>query len=709
MIKWSKIQMAAMVIIAIVMIGAPVMFGIWMLSPGSASPAHLDAPTAVSAVPMPQLPGIRVTFPTPSLAESQAVPAADPSLAKFPYAPGWPMALPGQITGTPVVADLLGDGKLEVVVPCMYRNKSINMRHPRPNPTPLLFAFHADGAPLDGWPVAIGGPRRPGNGLSWGGWSSSPSVFRRDGKDVLVLMAPGRGVSVLGADRQITNFAGGNSTVNVPLADLGNGVMDITIGGVARTVDGGPIPSWPMSRKFHDGYAPCIGSAKGDGSLQLFHLFYTDPGTPYADVVGFDSSGNRLPGWPRKIDDPSWLAPVMGDVLGDGKMDVIGAYGGHIFAWTWDGNGLPNTTSEGPMTGILKSNLFAATACPALADLDGSGKACIIVFDMQTDTLRAWHGNGVGVGDEQKAEPTTQQAVHKMVAGWFGVPGNDGILARVPGMNHGVSVASLGDDPRVMDFFTGTHWIRRFPNGKTTVTNMLPADAQIEWTQPTIADVERNGMADVIFGLSDGRVFVYRTNLAYHADRMQWPTANGNFQHTGAWKPAPVSAAGAQNGANPRQIAQAADIPPPLPSPASLLANEDKGGLQFRLIATPGDNADADEMINPSTHEIVRVLKTVELDEHDLVRAYPLEAGGEIQVGIDFTPLGSAKLAVVTSANIGHPLAIVFNDTLLSMPTIRTKLSSSAAINGGGANGFTAQQVQSLVDAINARIAAAAR
>jgi hypothetical protein len=31
-------------------------------------------------------------------------------------------------------------------------------------------------------------------------------------------------------------------------------------------------------------------------------------------------------------------------------------------------------------------------------------------------------------------------------------------------------------------------------------------------------------------------VFVYQTGLAYHSERMQWPTANGNFQHTGCWR-----------------------------------------------------------------------------------------------------------------------------------------------------------------------------
>jgi hypothetical protein len=120
----------------------------------------------------------------------------------------------------------------------------------------------------------------------------------------------------------------------------------------------------------------------------------------------------------------------------------------------------------------------------------------------------------------------------------------DGLIATLPraGAN-GVSVVSLGDDPHVVDFFTGVYWVRRFPDGKTIITMMMPQDVPTNWIQPTVADVEGSGQADVIFGLADGRVFVYRTGLAYHAQRMQWPTANGNFQHTGAWhKPATLPA-----------------------------------------------------------------------------------------------------------------------------------------------------------------------
>jgi hypothetical protein len=672
MSNWTRSRIAAACVIAAVMIGAPIIFALWMISP-SPTAAHLESPLQIGPVPLPvaaQRMNRLSVMPIPE--QSKAITISDPALTGLPYAAGWPLALPGQIIGTPVAADLEGDGKLEVIVPCIYRNSAMKMAHPHPDPTPMLFAFHSDGAPLDGWPVALGGRRRVGTGPSWGGWASSPSVFRRDGKDVLVLEVPGRGVCVIGADRRIRSLPGGDQTINVPLADLNNnGEMDVTIGRVATTVDGGAIPTWPASRRFHNGYAPCIGSVNGDGTLQLFHLFYTNAGTPYADVVGFDVSANRLPGWPQKIDDPSWLAPVMGDVTGDGKMDVIASYGTHVFAWKADGEGLPNTTTQGPMSGIFKSGLFAATACPALADLDGSGKADIIVYDWQSHAIRAWHGNGVGIGDEHKGPPTTQELARQLVAGIIGRPIVDGVIASLPGDLHGVSVVSLGDDPQIMDFFVGAYWVRRFPDGRTTTTRMVPSHAEMEWTQPTIADVEGTGKADVIFGLSDGRLFVYRTNLAYHAERMQWPTANGNFQHTGAWK-----------------------------APATKLSKVAAAGLQFRLVAETGDPRETDDLVLPGENRTVRVLKKAELDERDLARAYLIQQDGHNMIVIDFSVGGSKKLATLTEGNIHHALAVVLDGKLLSAPTIETAISKSVVIAVGGDH-VTVQQAQDKIDAIN--------
>jgi hypothetical protein len=156
----------------------------------------------------------------------------------------------------------------------------------------------------------------------------------------------------------------------------------------------------------------------------------------------------------------------MGDVTGDSKKEVVTACGRHIYAWTWDGKDLPCDMEDEGHTGVFQKDLIACTATPALADLDGDGKAEVIVYDEKSGSVRAWRGDG---------RP---------------VVGTDGVIARVPGRCHGVSVADLGGD----------------------------------------------GKGDVVFGLTDGRVVVYNTGLAYRAEWVQWGTAQGNVRHTSCWE-----------------------------------------------------------------------------------------------------------------------------------------------------------------------------
>jgi hypothetical protein len=216
-----------------------------------------------------------------------------------------------------------------------------------------------------------------------------------------------------------------------------------------------------------------------------------------------------------------WLAPVVQDANGKTIMKVFPGPVEHGRSFPWDGQPIPSTFQDGPITfkGSMPRLSFGHSAYPSLADLDGDGKAVVITFDPGSHSILAFRNDSQAQGS--RPAPDT--------------------IATIPGDATGVSVVSLGDDSKVLDFFAGTYWVRRFPNGTTQTKNMLPEDAATDFIQPTVVDLRGDGKADVIFGLSDGRLFVYQTGLAYHADRMQWPTEDGNFQHTGVWKPPPAT------------------------------------------------------------------------------------------------------------------------------------------------------------------------
>jgi hypothetical protein len=83
-----------------------------------------------------------------------------------------------------------------------------------------------------------------------------------------------------------------------------------------------------------------------------------------------------------------------------------------------------------------------------------------------------------------------------------------------------------------MDLFVSHYWVKVTREGSAVVVNMLPEHAATV-AQPTVADLNRDGRSDVMFGLADGRVFVYETGMAHREGRMVWATANGNRRRTG--------------------------------------------------------------------------------------------------------------------------------------------------------------------------------
>jgi hypothetical protein len=439
--------------------------------------------------------------------------------ADFPIAKGFPVALPGAIIASPVIADLEGNGNPVILVPCVQRAKNNKLVHSASADTPLIFAIRPDGTTVKGWPMVLGRGRF-GRPNYWGGWNSTPAVIPSKTGDLIAMVCPGGMSVVITPKREVIELPPGVDDVSSPLVVTlaGPKKYEVMAGRSFGTVTGERSNTWPRSAHFRDGYTPCVGDAFGDGHAYLYHLFYTNHGSDLCNVGGFDEQGRALDGWPRLVEDPTWFGPVMGDITGSGKMSVVIGTGQRIHAWNADGKPVPGahtvTTKDGDIDGVLVDDVSAASSRPTLADLDGDGKAEVIIFDPARKALRAWYGDGKPFGKFK-----------------------DGVIAKLDYTAQGVSVVSLGDDPKVMDFFLGVTWVRLKPDGTVTITQMLPKDEtpNVEWMQPTVCDLFVEGKANVLFGTSDGRLVVYNTGLAFHSDRAQWATAHGNFQHTASW------------------------------------------------------------------------------------------------------------------------------------------------------------------------------
>jgi hypothetical protein len=329
----------------------------------------------------------------------------------------------------------------------------------------------------------------------------------------------------------------------MPLIDLeGDGIVDLVSRGILTSVRGTPIPGWPAERMWEYGFAPCVGDADGDGEPELYHPSYVHDN----QIGGYDAQGHPLPGWPQKVGRQCLFPPAMGDVTGDGRMEVVAAdQFGLIHVWTWDGRPVPGAHAierhyrretapdEGKhvtlqFNSVLKEGIpaYASMASPTLADLDGDGTAEIVVFD--GTALRAWHGDGRPVAGEDGVVVCVPLARVEVEVG------EGAASERLHPAGAGVTVADLGGDG-VMDLFVGSYWVRLAKDGSATVTEMLPKPAPCS-TASTITDLDGDGRAEVVFGLLDGRLFVYETREACRPAWMQWPTANGNFRRTGAWR-----------------------------------------------------------------------------------------------------------------------------------------------------------------------------
>ncbi len=98
------------------------------------------------------------------------------------YLPNWPRPTGGRVPSSPALADLDGDGVLEVVIACEDHK---------------LYAWNGDGSPVLGWPMTP----RMNNGSTQKFSLESPTVADYDGDGQLeVLMPMGWEVAVIGAN-----------------------------------------------------------------------------------------------------------------------------------------------------------------------------------------------------------------------------------------------------------------------------------------------------------------------------------------------------------------------------------------------------------------------------------------------------------------------------------------------------------------------------
>jgi subtilisin family serine protease len=311
--------------------------------------------------------------------------------------PGWPQnidAFDGNFAMTPVVGDITGDGVPEIV---------------QAADTGTLSVWEPNGTALAGWPV-----KQPTSGFQY---FVTLADINGDGvRDVVVVdefngivrvfnhtgtMLPGFSIAL----GQALNYAAvadvdGDGQNEIVVASLDGAKLWViasngtTKSGWPKQISKGPSPNglaWSL---------PALADLDGDGKPDI--VIGTNDGT----LLALHGDGTAVAGFPQSTALAQVNSPAIGDIDGDGKPEVVvgiqtvvesGAPVDRLYAWHHDGTtvaGWPIRYAPGFVTTVFG---FGA---PVLADIDGDGKADVVVTSDATGpayALQAYHGDATVV------------------------------------------------------------------------------------------------------------------------------------------------------------------------------------------------------------------------------------------------------------------------------------------------------------------------
>ena len=322
------------------------------------------------------------------------------------------------------------------------------------------------------------------------------------------------------------------------LGDLdGNGKLDIVFGAWDHYVyvleDNGtstPTVKWSYYVRDTVWSSAALADINEDGWLEV--VIGSDISRSLGDggrFWVFDRDGNVLSGFPQFVDETIWSSPAVGDINGDGHLEMVVGTGffwqGTPRVYTYDrfGNSLPGwpvATGEG------------CFSSPALADFEGDG-FLEVVIGCEDSKMYAWHYDGTPV------------------TGWAGgVQPYDSSHNTSPFIRSSPIVADYDDDGQLEILFSyraqiivmGTDGSLETDDGFHPANPEYYAKYPILGS-PAIGDIDNDGKLEMAIGSSQltdpdyGRIYVWEVGSSADAE-LPWPMFHRDAQHTGYY-PAP--------------------------------------------------------------------------------------------------------------------------------------------------------------------------
>jgi WD40 repeat protein len=293
----------------------------------------------------------------------------------------------------------------------------------------LLYAWHADGRRVQGFPLH----------LRYRVWSSPTIIEGKDGPEILIggrgrtFRIDAQGRTVPGWPRPMPNWALGTLAAGPDLLVITTLLVGPRTQGalVAWHDDGRPYPWSPLVIDMDSDSSPSLGDLTGDGRVEI--VFGDDEGLLHA----IDLDGRALPGFPQQATSLIEASPALADLTGDGRIEiVVGSWDGRMYVWNYRGELLPGWP-------VAVGDQIISSA--ALVDLTGDRRPDIVVGSK----------DGFLYGWDAAAKPLPgfpyYLGHHIFSSPWVGDLDGDGQADIVVGANNGIhllrNVGPMGDAP----------------------------------------------------------------------------------------------------------------------------------------------------------------------------------------------------------------------------------------------------------------------